>query len=396
MAAKPYLKKSVRLHREASELANKARIAQFDGDEITYLQLTKQAFHKEFESAKLLREDPSHRMYAILHRSAATLAYRCGEYREAETLAAHGLATNPNGQLRQELYSVLDKARLGSWISSSCASDGTDDLVVIMRGMDVGAGGLDYRLLPRLVKKCALLLRNTIGYVNGYKFKDRAKVDDRFRISSNASANGVYRVGMRLARVEPHPLPTFDGFEHELSKLLGNIRLLAEGDIEQLKDGYNEESYFNNFIGLAKEVAPDGEHLTAVRWEANVEGQPRSAALDLARSELSQLSLSLQDDKHSAEYTLTEDWETIVGKLLYADATKDEDQVRLVPDIGKPWTIVVPQGLKDDVVRPYFGDRVRVTGRHLVKQRKRRRLHLHDISATSELSAEREETNTLI
>ena len=36
MTAKPYLKKSVRLHREASELANKARIAQFDGDEIAY------------------------------------------------------------------------------------------------------------------------------------------------------------------------------------------------------------------------------------------------------------------------------------------------------------------------------------------------------------------------
>ena len=39
MTAKTYLKKSVKLHREASELANRARIAQFDGDEAEFLQL---------------------------------------------------------------------------------------------------------------------------------------------------------------------------------------------------------------------------------------------------------------------------------------------------------------------------------------------------------------------
>lgn len=396
MTAKQYLKESVRLHREASKLANRARQAEFDGDEQAYQRLTIEAFEKEAASAELLRLDPSHHMHAILHRSAATLAYRSGKYREAETLAAYGLAANPTGNLRQELYFVLDRARLGSWIAYDSANYGADDLVVFLHGMSDGTGGVDYKLLPKIVETSALLLRNTIGFAHGYKFRDRAKVDEKIRISSNASANGVYRVGMKLARVAPRPLPGLDGFEHELSKLIDNIRLLAKDEIEQLRDRYKEERYFNNFVGLAKEVAPDGEQLTAVRWEANVEGQPQYAALDRARSELSQLSLSLQNDKPSSDYTLTDDWETVTGKLLYADATKDEDLVRLIPDVGKPWTIVVPQGLRDDVVRPYFGDRVRVTGRHLKRKQKRRRLHLHDISASTEPSAVQKATNTLV
>ena len=112
MSAKPYLKKSVRLHREASELANRARIAQFDGDEIAFMQLTQQAFHKESESAKLLRADPSHHMFAILHRSAATLAYRCGEYECAKEHIREGLNQARNDVMREDLYHLLDRVRL--------------------------------------------------------------------------------------------------------------------------------------------------------------------------------------------------------------------------------------------------------------------------------------------
>ena len=389
-------RQSVLYHREATRLSGQARLANLEGDSNAYLRFTRKAYEKEAKSAELLRCDPTHQMHAILHRSAATLAYRCGKFREAETLAAHGLAGNPTDRLREELYSVLDKARLGTWMGAASKQNGADDLVVGIHGRNFCAGGLDYRLLPRLVTKCALLLRNTISFINGYDFSDRAKVDEKYRISSNASANGVYKVGMNLARVGPRPLPTLDGFAFELSTLLDNIRMLAAGDIEALHASYSDESYFNNFIGLTKEIAPDGQRFTAVRWEAQLEGRRNSVAFDRARSELSELSLSLLDDKPSQDYTLTDEWETVVGKLLYADATQNEDLVRLIPDSGRAWTIVVPKGLKDDVVRPYFGDRVQVTGRHMIKKRKRRRLHLHDISGLAGESTPTSAANTLL
>ena len=112
MSAKDDLKKSVRLHREASRLANKARLACWSGDDDGYLRYTREALGKEAKSAELLRHDPSHHMYAILHRSAATLAYRCGEYEEAEDLIAHGLSGNIHDFQRDELQDLLDKVKL--------------------------------------------------------------------------------------------------------------------------------------------------------------------------------------------------------------------------------------------------------------------------------------------
>ena len=111
MNEKEKLKQSVILHREASDLAGKARSAQIYGDQDTYLRLTREAFANEAESAKLLRHDPSHHMYAILHRSAATLAYRCGEHQAAEQLIAQGLIGEPSDRLREELHDLLEKVR---------------------------------------------------------------------------------------------------------------------------------------------------------------------------------------------------------------------------------------------------------------------------------------------
>ena len=112
MNPKEKLKHSVRLHREASALSGKALRAHLEGDDNGYLRFTREALGKEAKSAELLRHDPSHHMYAILHRSAATLAYRCGEYGQAENLIAHGLEGNIADFRRKELYDLLEKVKL--------------------------------------------------------------------------------------------------------------------------------------------------------------------------------------------------------------------------------------------------------------------------------------------
>ena len=91
MNDKEKLRQSVRLHNEATELAVDAYFARRDGDEEAYLRFTKESFLKESESAFMLRYDTSHHMHNILHRSAAVLANRCGEYEAAEELMTHVL-----------------------------------------------------------------------------------------------------------------------------------------------------------------------------------------------------------------------------------------------------------------------------------------------------------------
>ncbi len=384
MTAKPYLKKSVRLHREASELANRARIAQFDGDEIAYLKLTEQAFEKEMESAKLLRQDLSHHMFAILHRSAATLAYRCGDHERAEELIWEGMRQTRNAAVREEMYSLLDKVRLAVKYGRCAYQLEDEELVMTLQGIEANRGLIEPSLLSKRITKFSTLVRNTIGSLNNYTFRNRGNVDREYRVLATIPSFGSYRIGMTVTHVGPDRFPGISYFDGVRLKLIENLKLLNGGDITRLKRDLNDEKYLQNLVGLAKELAPDGNTITAVGIEATIEGQRKSILLDSTRDDLNEMALPLDEESVADEYRITDERDTVVGLLQYADATKN--QVKLFDDAGKWWQIVVPEGLVEDVVKPYFGDRVQVEGRHMVKTRKARRLYLHDIRAAGENS----------
>ena len=384
MMAKPYLKKSVRLHREASELANRARIAQFDDDEITYLKLTRQAFEKESESAELLRQDPSHHMFAILHRSAATLAYRCGEYEAAEDIVLYGLRLTHNERLRTELYDLFDSVRLAVKYGAGVSEVDGEDLVMTLQGVEANRGLIEPVTLSRRITKFASLVRNTIASENEHSFRNRSKVDQDYRVLAKALSPGSYRIGMAMTYLGEKRFPNVSYFDGVRSKVLENLRLLNCGDVERLQSNTNDDGYLYNLVGIAKELAPDQLAINAVGIEANIEGQRKSIVLDTTREDLNAMVLPLEEESATDEYRISDDRDVVVGVLQKADATKN--LVRLLTDEGKWWQIVVPEGLADDVVKPYFGDRVRVEGRHMIKKRKAQRLYLHDIRAATENS----------
>ena len=382
MTAKPFLKKSVRLHREASELANRARIAQFDGDEIAHSKLTEQAFEKESESAKLLREDPSHHMFAILHRSAATLAYRCGEHESAEELILEGMRQTRNYGMREDLYNLLDRVRLAAKYGQYANQLEDEELVMTLQGIEANRGLIEPSLLSKRIIKFSTLVRNTIGSINSYTFRNRRKVDRDYRVLATIPSFGSYRIGMTVTHVDPNRFPGISYFDGVRLKVMENLRLLNGGEIARLQSDLNDDRYLQNLVGLAKELAPDGNTITAVGIEAIIEGQRKSILFDSTRDDLNEMVLPLDEESVADEYRITDDRDTVVGVLQYADATIG--QVKLLTDKGKWWQIVVPEGLAEDVVKPYFGDRVQVKGRHMIRKNKAKRLYLQDIRAAGE------------
>lgn len=382
MTAKPYLKQSVRLHREASELANRARIAQFDDDEMAYLNLTRQAFEKESESAGLLRQNPSHHMFSILHRSAATLAYRCGEFKAAEDTILYGLRLTNNERLRTELYDLLDSVRLAIKYGAGLNEVDGEDLVMTLHGVEANKQLIEPVMLSRRITNFASLVRNTIASENEHSFRNRSKVDHDYQVLAKALSPGSYRIGMTMNYLGAKRFSNVTYFDGVRSKVLENLRLLNGGNIDRLKGNTRDNGYLYNLIGLAKELAPDRIFINAVGIEANIEGQRNSIILDRTRDDLNEMVLPFDEESIADEYRITEDRDTVVGTLQKADATKN--LVRLLTDEGKWWQIVVPEGLAEDVVKPYFGDRVQVEGRHMIKKKKAKRLYLHDIRAASE------------
>ena len=98
-----------RLHRIAMEYADEADLAKLFGEHDRYLRLMKKAFEKERAAADLMADIHVEPSRGVLHRSAATLAWLCGLYVEAEKLIYRALAGDPRGDIEWELRDLLAK-----------------------------------------------------------------------------------------------------------------------------------------------------------------------------------------------------------------------------------------------------------------------------------------------
>ncbi len=98
------------LHLEAMEFADESFVARLEKDSERFLHFTRLAFEKEAAAAELmLNELDVEPTRSVLHRSAATLAYRCEMYEEAKRLIYRALAGNPLPDIEYELNDLLEK-----------------------------------------------------------------------------------------------------------------------------------------------------------------------------------------------------------------------------------------------------------------------------------------------
>jgi len=97
-------------HRQAMDLAEMAFTAKLRGNLQQASELFRQAFEYQRKAAELVANaidaEPTR---SVLHRSAASLAIDCGEFREAERLIAIALSGNPPDEIADELRDLLEQ-----------------------------------------------------------------------------------------------------------------------------------------------------------------------------------------------------------------------------------------------------------------------------------------------
>ena len=98
------------LHHQAMQLADEADHLRKQGNEQAAKAILRQAFDKERQAAKEAASgvalEPTR---SVLHRSAASLALECGDFREAERLIAVALAGEPPDEIAEELRDLLEQ-----------------------------------------------------------------------------------------------------------------------------------------------------------------------------------------------------------------------------------------------------------------------------------------------
>jgi hypothetical protein len=93
------------LHHQAMASAEQAFIAKWRGELEIALVHFRRAYELEAEAARLVVYTEPTR--SILLRSAASLAYHCGEMRESEKLIGLALAGDPPSEIAEELRDLM-------------------------------------------------------------------------------------------------------------------------------------------------------------------------------------------------------------------------------------------------------------------------------------------------
>jgi hypothetical protein len=96
-----------KLHDTAMDEAEYAFMARRRGDEAKAQGHFRKAYELEAQAAHLVASLETEPTRSVLHRSAASLAYNCGEYREAEKLIATALLGNPPKEIATELRDLM-------------------------------------------------------------------------------------------------------------------------------------------------------------------------------------------------------------------------------------------------------------------------------------------------
>jgi len=96
------------LHHEAMRLVDQASDLRRRGEEQEATARLRQALEHERRASELAAPDLAlEPTRSVLHRSAATLAWQCGEYREAERLITTALSGTPPEMIAEELRDLL-------------------------------------------------------------------------------------------------------------------------------------------------------------------------------------------------------------------------------------------------------------------------------------------------
>lgn len=372
------------LHDQAMALAEKASVAKLSGNLEQAKTLLRQAYKNELEAASLLKDISSPEpTRSILFRSAASLAIDCNELREAERLLAIGLSENPPSDIAEELRDLLERVNFHRHLDLRGVVLESNELQMSIAGKAISAGIAPSEHFIIRIEDVRKLMIRTVERLLSKPYREGGVLSRPIRgygLFVSVPRMASFAVSLRVS----HPKQPLPGFEQEIQyvhsadiidEIMSCLDSFNDAREEELRERIPQEAYYRNFIGLAKNLAPDGENVRQVGFTAFREGKEKRVSLTKPRDQMKLVS-ERKEELAKAEGELR----SITGVLLYADARKSARQnIQLIDDTGHSHNVIVPEGMMSDIVRPLWEERVQVTGYYKGKS-----IRLEDISRAPE------------
>jgi hypothetical protein len=161
-----------------------------------------------------------------------------------------------------------------------------------------------------------------------------------------------FAVSLKVGRPKSQPALNCDA-EQIIDDIVENLSLLNDNKEQALRQRIGQEPYLRNFIGLARMLAPSGDDVNFVGLTFLQKGQERRLKLTRTGSEMQFPGSGSRINGKRIRVT---------GKLLFADSIHGKDRIKLVDSSKKEHSIVVPEGMMADIVRPLWDSIVSVEG----------------------------------
>ena len=225
-------------------------------------------------------------------------------------------------------------------------------------------------LVTQRISKLKKIFWNTIRQSKGLEFGSSSQQKDQsYTLWVSAFEPGSLYVILKLGISGQMTLSNMGGFDTIFGRVMTNFSLLNDGQFESLQDHIADDQYYCNFVGLAKEIAPDGDNVVNVDLGAIVEGQRRQVTLVRQQQELTNVPLPDLIQPTNGLHSIDET-KTLRGKLQFADGRTEDKHVKLHDSVsGKTWTVFVAEALMKDVVQPHYGEQVEITGKRMARKK---------------------------
>jgi hypothetical protein len=351
-----------RCHQQAMGHCDRAVAARARRDHEQAKASFRRAFALERKAADLIaNEEGLEPTRSVLHRSAASLALECGEHREAEKLIGRALAGNPPEEIAEELRDLLEQVNLSRHLALKGVVLLQDEFQLSIEGKAVGHGMAESTEFVDRVQTSEKLVVRTFERKSGRPFRETGRairdITQHAELYLSAPRAASFAVTLRIGL--PQKQMGLPGMEREIvdqpakiiDELFDCLDTFQRKDNERLRELIPNETYRRNFIALAQRLVPDGDRVKLVGLTVTREGKPRQVAL-----------VKQHPDRQGRKKT-SKEAVTITGRLLFANSTKQRRKtIKIVDDDGNDHTLLVPEGMMADIVKPLWEDKVVVRG----------------------------------
>ena len=207
--------------------ADKARSARRARDDDAHDRLMQKAFELEKQAALMIQSEDSEPTRSVLHRSAASLAYKCKKYREAERLVSRALAGNPPGEIISELRRLNRKVYFKLRLEEKDVSVSDQEFSMNLDGNQIFEGLAPVDLITQRITKLKKIFWNTIRHENGLAFGSQSRLKDQsYTLWVSALEPSSIAVVLKLGVSGQMSLSTMGGFDTIFDRVMTNFHLL--------------------------------------------------------------------------------------------------------------------------------------------------------------------------